>query len=146
MATSKMTPEERALRKAARLALEAEANQRWEAERAAQLATFKAGLPKRLMDAQALASHCGIAVHIELIESGPSVRFEYEDHHRKIYIDSTLTYDSDEWAVSDVEGQLAFLKTTQDKEAARRVLAQAAFTKLTDDEKSAMKDYIHYLR
>ena len=146
MATSKMTPEERALRRAARLALEAEANQRWEAERAAQMTAFKAGLPKRLMDAQALASYCGIAVHIELIESGPSVRFEYEDHHNKFYIDSTLTYDSDEWEVSDLEGSLASLKAKQDKEAARRVLAQSAFAKLTDDEKSAMKDYIHYLK
>lgn len=146
MAKPKQTPEERAMRKALKLAEEANARTAYEAERVAADAVYKAGLPKRLMDAQALASSCGVATHVELTANGPSVRFEYEDHSRKSYIDEKLTYQSEEWEVECLEGHLRALKAERDAAAARLVLAQSVFNRLTDEEKVAIKENIAWLR
>lgn len=146
MTKPKQTPEERALRKSLKLASEAyDAMVALEAAAAAD-AIYKAGLPKRLMDAQALAGSCGIASHVELTANGPSVRFEYEDHSHKNYIDETLTYQSEEWEVECLEGKLRDLKASCDAAAARLALAQSAFNKLTEDEKGAVKENIMWLR
>jgi len=146
MAKPKLTTEERAMRKALKLAEEANARMTYEAEKAAADAVYKAGLPKRLMDAQALAGSCGVATHVELTATGPSVRFEYEDHSHKSYIDETLTYKSEEWEVEFLEGKLRDLKALRDAAAARLLLAKTVFAKLTDDEKIALKENIMWLR
>jgi hypothetical protein len=143
---TKLTPEEKEARKLAKKAeLEAE-KLRYEQERAAQIAAYKAGLPKRIKDAQILAYHVGVASHVELTETGPAVRFEYEDHLHKIYIDRTLTYESDEWEVEDVEVDLQKIKAQQEAYAAQRSVAQSIFGNLTPEEKTAIKEHIHYLK
>lgn len=146
MTKPKQTSEERAMRKSLKLAEEANQRIADEAVRAAADAIYKAGLPKRLMDAQALAGSCGVATHVELTAKGPSIRFEYEDHSNKFYIDEILTYHSEEWAVEFVEGNLRDLKATHDAIAARSLLAQSIFNKLTDEEKIALKENIMWLK
>lgn len=146
MAKPKETPEERAMRKALKIAEEANQRMTEEAAKAAADVVYKAGLPKRLMDAQAMACSCGVAVHVELTTKGPSVRFEYEDHSHKIYVDEILTYHSEEWEVECVEGKLRDLKVAQDAATARQLLAQSIFNKLTDEEKIVLKENIMWLK
>lgn len=146
MATPKYTSEKRAARRASKLAEQVQKNAEYEAERAAAAAVYLAGLPKRLMDAQALACDCGVSTHVNLTVNGPSARFEYEDHSHNRYIDTTLTYQSEEWEVESLEGTLRALKAANDAAVARRNLAQSVFNRLTDDEKVAIRENIHYLR
>lgn len=145
MAT-KLTPEEKAAKKLAREAERAAEEQRYKEERAAYEAAYKASIPKRIKDAEKLAHNVGVAVHMELTETGPEVRFEYENHSKKIYIDRTLTYNSDEWELEDVETDLVRIKTEQDAYQARKAIAQAVFDTLSPDQKFALKEHIHYLK
>ena len=146
MATQKLTPEQKTAAKALRLQADADARMKAEFEQAAVLAAFKAGLPKRLMDAQALATSLCSSTHVELTESGPSVRFEYEDHGNKIYIDTTLTYNSEEWEVASLESDLNTVKLAKEEDARKLACAKSAWGNLTDDQQACIKKYIHYLK
>lgn len=138
----KLTPEEKLARKAEIAAREATAHLEYEQARA----TYKANLPRRIKDAQNLATVLGVATHIELINSGPSVRFEYEDHTYNLYVDTILTFDSDEWEIELLEEDLVKIKEKKDAYEARRVLAQEAWDKLTVGERLAIKEHLIWLK
>jgi len=118
----------------------------YEVQKQEHLAMYKASVPKRLMEAQALASWLGIAVHVSLTATGPSVRFEEENHHDKLYIDETITYETEEWELENLEATLASLKAKRDAYDQRRIVAQRIFSNLSDEEKICIKEHIHYLR
>ena len=145
MAT-KLTPEQKAHQKAMRL-VSAEADRLYaEEQRQRELVEYKASVPKRLMEAQALASWLGIAVHVSLTATGPSVRFKEENHYDKLYIDETITYETEEWVLESLEATLASLKTKRDAYDARRIIADGVWSRLSDDEKFALKEHFIWMR
>jgi hypothetical protein len=146
MATQKLTPEQKAAAKALRLQADADARMKAELAFAAAVAAFKAGLPKRLMDAQALASALCVATHVELTTTGPSVRFEYENHKSRTYLDNILTYNSDEYEVQCVEDRLATIKAEKEEDERRLACARSAWANLEEDQRSCIKEFIHYLK
>lgn len=107
-------------------------------------AEFMKVLPKRLMDAQALANDVGVSVSVSLVASGPSVHFYCDDG--KEFIDTTVTYETDEWEVGCLESTLQGRKEKIDAARARQQLAQEAFNKLSPDERAAVKEFIYSLR
>ena len=133
-------------RRAKRLAEEAETRRLYELNSVALIAMYKATIPKRLMDAQAIACHLGVSTHVSLTETGPSVRFECEDHTNKIYIDSIITYNTEEWEIDTLETRLNELKIAHDEYNARRIVAQDVWGKLSANEKHAIKEQIAYLK
>jgi hypothetical protein len=141
-----LTKEQKAAHKALKTMAENHERMQLEFKAAAALAAFKAELPKRLMDAQALAGSLGVATHVELTTTGPSIRFEYENHSKDIYFDHILTYQSNEWEIDGLEKLLQRITDVQDECKVRMACAKNVFDKLTDEEKSCMKEYIHYLK
>ena len=141
-----ITKDEQSARRAARLAIEAEARRQNELLQAEKNAKYKETVPKRLMDAQALANQLGVATSVELTATGPSVNFRCEDHVNNIYIDDIITYDTEEWELESLEGKLKDLKKAQDEYADRRIVANAVWDKLTPDQKRAVKEHIAYLK
>lgn len=133
-------------RRAKRLAEEAETRRLYDLNSVALIAMYKATIPKRLMDAQAIACHLGVSTHVSLTETGPSVRFECEDHTNKIYIDSIITYNTEEWEIDTLETRLNELKIAHDEYNARRIVAQDVWGKLSANEKHAIKEQIAYLK
>ena len=133
-------------RRAKRLAEEAETRRLYDLNSVALIAMYKATIPKRLMDAQAIACHLGVSTHVSLTETGPSVRFECEDHTNKIYIDSIITYNTEEWELDTLETRLNELKIAHDEYNARRIVAQDVWGKLSANEKHAIKEHIAYLK
>ena len=133
-------------RRAKRLAEEAETRRLYDLNSVALIAMYKATIPKRLMDAQAIACHLGVSTHVSLTETGPSVRFECEDHTNKIYIDSIITYNTEEWDIDTLETRLNELKIAHDEYNARRIVAQDVWGKLSANEKHAIKEQIAYLK
>ena len=130
---AKETKEQKALR----LAVEEQA-------REAETAAFRATLPKRLFEAQCMASMLpDLTVSTTMTAVGPSVRFHREENP---YIDTTLTYQSDEWEVILLEDSLKEMKAEQDARAARRKLAQEIFDGLSPESKQAIKENIYLLR
>ena len=114
-------------------------------EQAAAEAAYSAYLqtvPKRLMDAQALAQDLGVSVNVKLTATGPSVHFFCE----AAVIDDTLTYQVDEWELEYLERKLRDLKEEKVARAVRVSLAQDAFARLTDAERQAIKENIYMLR
>ncbi len=130
---AKETKEERALR-------EEDEARRADIARRAYLAT----VPKRLMDAQALALKVGVDVTVALTETGPSVRFFHDDNP---YISDTVTYQVEEWELECLEKNLQTIKDEQDAAQSRLKLAQDVWAnKLSHEEKSAIKEFIFHLR
>lgn len=119
--------------------------EREEAAAQAALEAYLATVPKRLMEAQALANSLYVSTNVTLAADGPVVHFEYESEKYKCYIDSTLTYQSEEWELESLEGQLQYLKKSVDDESARLVIARAAWEKLASHEKVAIKEFIHLM-
>jgi len=113
-----------------------------EAQRKQEKEAFRLTMPARLMRLSALAQQVGIETNIRLIENGVSLKIQNES---KPYIDSTLTYDSEEWEVDMVESELNSIKAEIDARAARRALAQEVWAKLSADEKAAVKENIYSL-
>lgn len=146
MSTVKQTPEQKAAAKALKLQADADARMKYEFEQAAALAKFKAELPKRLMDAQALATSLYVSTHVELTATGPSVRFEYENHKSHTYLDNILTYDSEEYEVQGVEDRLATIKAEKEEDERRLACARSAWSNLEDDQRSCIKEFIHHLK
>lgn len=140
----KKTLEEKALARALKKQAEADQKMKWEFERAAELAAYKAGLPKRLMDAQGRASKLGVRSEVMLTETGPEVTF-YNDESGH-YIETTLSYNSDEWEVEHLESELQQLQDRNDLAEKRRACAQSAWNNLDDDQKSCLREYITWMR
>ena len=146
MAT-KLTSEQKAANKILTKIQEIEDAKVYELQQQEHLAMYKASIPKRMMDAQALASILGgVAVHLKLTETGPSVRFEYENHRSKIWIDDTITYDTEEWELECLEAKLMEIKVARDACEARLIVAQGAWNRLSDEERAAIKEHHLYLR
>jgi len=139
-----MSAEERALRKEAREKITEVEKAEYELKAAAKLATYKAGLPKRLMDAQARALKLFVRCDVGLTESGPEVSFYYNQGDD--FVDITLSYNSDEWAVVFLEGKLRNLQDQVDLRAARRLIAQNIWTTLDQEQKSCLLEHIEYLK
>lgn len=121
-----------------RQAREAQEQARAEAALAAYLLT----VPKRLMDAQALAQSLGVGVNVRLTETGPSVHFYDESK----VIDDTLTYQTEEWELEYMERKLRDMKIDQEAKIYRRGVAQDVFATLSREQKEAIIENIRYLR
>ena len=150
MAKELLTPEQKAtskaIKKAINIAAAADAQMKAKFEKEAAAAKYKAELPKRMMEAQALAQRIGVTTEVELTEIGPQVSFHCENDTDKWYINEVVGYDTEDWELEYLEDKLNTIKATQDARAARREFAQSAFSKLTDDEKTCIKEFIYYLR
>ena len=140
---SKPTPEQKAYAKAVKAQAAADADIKYRLEQAESLAAYKAALPKRLMDAQALASKLGVHTSIDLTESGPAVYFS---HNISPYIDCTITYESDEWTVDNLESLLDDIKIEQDAREKRRNIAQNAWNGFDEEQKSCLREWITWMR
>jgi len=143
---TKLTPEQKELNRALKKQAEEDARIKREFEAQAALEKFKAELPKRIMNAQALASALGIHTGITLSERGPLVHFYNEDKDNKIYIDDTLSYDSDEWEVEILERSLDEVRAIKEESKRRMEVAQSVYNRLTDDEKQCLKENIVWCR
>ena len=141
-----ISKDQQSARRAARLAIEAEARRLNELLQAEKNAKYKETVPKRLMDAQALANQLGVATSVELTATGPSVEFRCENHTSQIYIDDVFTYSTEEWELETLERKLKDLKKAQDEYRDRRIVADMVWDKLTPDQKRALKEYIAYLK
>lgn len=117
-----------------------------EAEEAAEKLAkeaFRLTMPSRLMQLFARAQGVNISANIRLITSGVEMTVYHDSHP---HIDSTLTYDSEEWEVEMVEDSIDLLKADIDARQARRELAQDVWTnKLSPVERAALKEFIHSL-
>ena len=108
----------------------------------AALAEYLRTVPKRLMNAQALAQSLGISVNVSLTEAGPCVNFCDDD----AMIDELLTYQTEEWELEDLERKLRELKQAQDDRRARVALAQDVWkNRLTEAERIALKENIVWM-
>ena len=140
----KQTPEQKALAKSIKIQAAADARMKQEFERAAELAAYKAGLPKRLMEAQGRASKLGVRNEVTLTETGPEVTF-YNDESGH-YIETTLSYNSDDWEVESLERDLQLLQDRLDLAEKRQAIAKSAWNTLDEDQKSCLREYINYMR
>lgn len=144
----KLTTEQKEARRIAKEARDAEDAKAAEAQRLRrieELAIYKASIPKRLMDAQAAARWLGISTDVSLTASGPLVNFN--DDSGNIYINETLTYESEEWELESLEQTLKNLKEKRDAYEAQRIVAQDAWSsQLTTEQQLAIREHFHYLR
>ncbi len=131
---AKETKEERA---------EGERRRREIAERAQ--AAFRLTLPKRMMDAQALATTLGLSVNISLTPIGPSMSI-FSDDRNDDFFEGEINYESEEWQVDHLDESLQRRKEKKEAAEARLALAKTVFAKLTQEEKDALKEFIHYCR
>jgi hypothetical protein len=114
-----------------------------EAQRKAEKEALRQTMPSRLMLLAALARTLNVDTDLRLIENGVSLRIRREESP---YIDSTLTYDSEEWEVESVESDLNQIKAENEARAARLAMAQDVWNhKLTKEEKAALKEFIYQL-
>ena len=118
----------------------------YELQQKEHLAMYKASIPKRLMEAQALAVKLYVSVHVSLVASGVAVRFEFENHHKKIYIDDTITYETEEWELDVLEKQLADMNAERIAAEARLIVAQGIWNRLSAEERAAIKEHQFSLR
>lgn len=142
----------------ARETKESRAEQR--AQQEAERAVYLAGLPKRILDAQALAQSLGVGVRVYTDPGfGTCIAFTYgsyddtshlrvpsKDDNRAPVIEETLSYTSEEWEVVHLEGKLQELKKYNEDRSQRYLVATQAFSRLTDAEKKAVKEFIYSLR
>jgi hypothetical protein len=100
---------------------------------------FLGELPKRLLNAQVVASLLPVTV---TITPGPTVRFSRVESP---YIDSTITLETDEWEMLALEEALRFAKEEMDAKELRRLRALEIFDGLTNTEKLALKENIYMI-
>ena len=103
---------------------------------------YRKTIPKRLIDAQALATSLDISTEVKLSEHGPRVFF---------YIDGSdfstnVTYNTEQWELESLENRLCEMKIERDARAGRRQLAQDIFDRLNTEEKNALKENIHWVK
>jgi hypothetical protein len=114
-----------------------------EAEAKLAKEALRLAMPSRLMQLFARAQGVNISANIKLIASGVEMTVYHDGHP---HIDSTLTYDSEEWEVEMVEDSIDLLKADIDARNARKGIAQDVWTnKLTPEERAALKEFIHSL-
>lgn len=114
-----------------------------EAEQEKAFQAYLLTVPKRLMDAVALAKVVGVHTDIELSEKGPLIQFSGDD---RLHPDQ-YSYESVEWELLILERQLADIKEEQDERARLRALAEDLWkNRLTTDERRALKEFIGYFR
>lgn len=131
--TKRLTPEEKAAKEEIRRIEEKAARE-----------TFLAGLPLRLLNAQALARSLGtVDVTVSNKDSGLSVSFRQS---KNPYMDTTITMDSDEWNMDELERELADIKRMQDEYQARYQLARSVWSRLSDTEQSVIVEFIAHLK
>ena len=108
---------------------------------------FKATMPARLMQLQAISFGAGVNTRVSLTAAGPSVEFtRYEYDNKGSSFEETLTYDSEEWEVDHVERMIRAFKEEIDARAARRALAEEAWKGLPLKEQQVIKEFISNLR
>ena len=109
---------------------------------------FVASLPKRIFEAQCVASMLyGVTVSVSMTPTGPAVRFNSEQFKNSDpYLDTTLTYQSDEWEVISLEDSLKKMKADADAKEVRRKRAQEIFNGLSVEDREAVKEHIYSLR
>lgn len=113
-----------------------------EAERKAQ---YLLTVPKRLMDAQALAQSLGLYTSVSLREDGPEVTVQHHnlDGH---YFDYKLGYDAEEWELVDLETRLQDLKFDIESRQERLSRAQSIWEGLDKVDRALVKEFISQLR
>lgn len=132
-------PKETPQQKAERLARE-------EAAAQAALEKYYATVPRRLMDALALARSLGVTASVDLLGDGPIVSFEYESEKYRCYIDYRLTYQCEEWELETLENQLMTLKAAQENEKSRLESAKKIWESLSALDKAVIKEFINLLK
>lgn len=129
----RLTPEEKAAKEEIRRIEEKAARE-----------TFLAGLPLRLLNAQALARSLGtVDVTVSNKDAGLSVSFRQS---KNPYLDTTITMDSDEWNMDELERELVDIKRAQDEYQARYQLARSVWNRLSDTEQSVIVEFIAHLK
>lgn len=124
----------------------AERRAREEAAARAALEAYVESVPKRLMEAQALASTLFVNTSVGLSENGPTVHFEYESDKYKIYIDNELNYQTEQWELEMLEDQLHRLKVAIDDEKLRYEAAKVAWAGLSESQHKLIKEFIYLLK
>jgi len=108
---------------------------------------FKATMPARLMQLQAISFGAGVNTRVSLTAAGPSVEFtRYEYDNKGSSFEETLTYDSEEWEVDHVERMIRAFKEEIDARAARRTLAESTWKSLGEADRRAIKEFITCLQ
>jgi hypothetical protein len=111
--------------------------QQQEAERQLKHKAYLDSVPKRLMDAHALAQDLMIDTRVTLTATGPAVYISIDGY------DQTLTYQTEQWELERVEEFLDGKKTLRDFRHQQYLIAKEAFSKLSDEVKAAIKQHIH---
>lgn len=115
-------------------------------EEAAKLA-FKASLPARLMQLQAVSPAAGVNTRVSLTASGPCIEFTCQEYNNEgFYFKEELSYESEEWQVEYVERRLREFKEEIDARDARRALAESTWNSLPAADRQAIKEFIHCLQ
>jgi len=104
---------------------------------------YKASLPKRMMDAHALAQKLYVNVSLKLGNNGPILTFHDEN---KGFYETKINYDTEEWEIDIVERNLNEIVAANDAAALRYQIAKAVFDTLTLEQKDAIKEHIYTLR
>jgi len=104
------------------------------------------GVPKRMMEAQALAGEVGVETYVTLIASGPSVSFRWSEDNNGYSHEDTVTYETEEWELEHIETKLQDLKTAKVAAQLRLQVAKDIYSKLSETEQACLKEFIHYLR
>lgn len=112
----------------------------------AKLAVYKKSLPKRMMEAQALAKTVGIEADVSMIESGPEITFRFPYSAGDGAYGTQINYQTEEWEMENLESVLQERKEEYDAKTSRKALAQVVWSKLTPAEQAALKEHIHWMR
>lgn len=107
---------------------------------------YKATIPKRMMEAQALATSLHLACSVSLTMAGPTLSIASNDRHCTDYYDYNIGYESEEWELCHLEDFLTRMKEEADALVVQKALAQATWAQLSEAEKIAIKAHIHSLR
>jgi hypothetical protein len=107
-----------------------------------QRAAFLVTVPKRLMNAQALALSLGVSANVRASDTGAVVSF-YDSNS---LIDSNLGFDCEEWELGYIENLLTSLKNTRDRRDQRLALATAAWARIDTADQPLIKEFIGYLK
>lgn len=118
---------------------------REEAAAQAALEAYYASVPKRLMEAQALANSLYVSTSVTLGPSGPIVHFEYESERYKSFINDTLHYQSEEWELEGLERRLQDLKEQVENEKQRYRAAESVWANLSTADRQVLKEFIYRL-
>lgn len=116
--------------------------QEYEAQQREEREAFLLAMPKRLMDAQALASSCGVYTSVKLTENGAEVTFRDDTNG----INDVIDYHSDCSEIEWLERQLNDLKAAQDARTKRRDDVNALWKDISLEDRKLLKEFIQYLQ